>query len=64
MAAASIPGMLYLKLRRAAGEVVFQGENLDVELKVKDPLALRTGPAIRTHPAIRTDPAMSGHKVR
>ena len=31
--------MLYLKLRRAAGEVVFQGENLDVELKVKDPLA-------------------------
>ena len=56
--------MLYLKLRRAAGEVVFQGENLDVELKVKDPLALRTGPAIRTHPAIRTDPAMSGHKVR
>ena len=66
-AAASIPGMLYLKLRRAAGEVVFQGENLDVELKVKDPLALAsTNPAtrLRTGPAIRTDPAMSGHKVR
>ena len=58
-AAASIPGMLYLKLRRAAGEVVFQGENLDVELKVKDPLA-----RLRTSPAIHTDPAISGHKVR
>ena len=43
-----MPGMLFSKLL-AAGEVVFQGENLDVELKVKDPLALATN--------VRTDPA-------